>query len=100
VRIDRQDKSGEASSRSQLSQVCLLMGELDKAEAHAHQAREIDEGLGMIRELSSDYYNLAQIARTRGDEVQAAQWEAKRDEVRAELARRARGGDAADACLP
>ena len=85
---------------SQLSQVYLLMGELDKAEAHAHQAREIKESLGLIRELPRNYYTLAQIARARGDEAQAAQWEAKRDEVQAELARRARGGDAADAGLP
>lgn len=100
MRIDRQDKPGEASSRSELSRVYLLMGELDKAEAHAHQAREIDEGLGIIRELPSDYYILAQIARARGDEALAAQWKAKGDEVQAELAHRARGGDAADAGLP
>ena len=98
--IDQQNKPGEARSRSQLSQVYLLLGELDKAEAHAHQAREIDEGLSLIRQLPSDYYNLAQIARARGDEAQAAQWEAKRHEVEAELARRAQGGDAADAGLP
>ena len=41
-----------------------------------------------------------QIARERDDEAQAAQWEAKRNEVEVELARRARGGDAADAGLP
>jgi tetratricopeptide (TPR) repeat protein len=98
--IDQQDQPGEASSRSQLSQVYLLLGKLDTAEAHAHQAREIDEGLGLIRGLPVDYYNLAQIARARGDEAQAAQWEAKRNEVEAELVRRARGGDAADAGLP
>jgi tetratricopeptide (TPR) repeat protein len=97
--IDRQNKPGEASSRGWLSQFYLLIGELDKAEAHAHQAREIDEGLGLIRGLPHDYDNLAQIARARGDETQAAQWEAKRNEVQAELARRARGGAAADAGL-
>jgi tetratricopeptide (TPR) repeat protein len=100
VRIDRQDKPGEASSRNQLSQVYLLLGELEKAEAHAHQAREIDEGLGLIRGLPGDYFSLAQIARPQGDEAQAAQWEAKRHEVEAKLARRARGGEAADAGLP
>lgn len=99
MKIDRQDKPGEARSRGQLSQVYVLLGELDKAEAHAHQGREIDEGLSMIRNLPGHYYNLAQIARARGDEAQAAQWEARRDEVEAELARRARGGDAADAGL-
>jgi tetratricopeptide (TPR) repeat protein len=99
MQIDRQDNPGEARSRSQLSQVYLLMGELEKAEAHAHQAREIRESLGLIRELPHDYYALAQIARARGEEVQAAQWEAKRDEVQIELTRRARGGDAADTGL-
>jgi hypothetical protein len=91
MKIDRQDKPGEASSRSQLSRVYLLLGELDQAEAHAHQAREIDEGLSIIRQVPRDYYNLAQIAHARGHEAQAAQWEAKRNEVEAELARRARG---------
>jgi tetratricopeptide (TPR) repeat protein len=98
--IDQQDKPREAHSRGQLSRVYLLMGELEKAEAHAHQAREIDEGRGMLRYLPNYYYNLAQVARARGDEVLAAQWEAKRDEVLAELDRRAKGGDAADAGLP
>jgi tetratricopeptide (TPR) repeat protein len=97
MQIDRQNKRGEAMCRGQLSQIYLLMDELDKAEAQAHQAWEIDEDLGMMRELPRDYYNLAQIARARGDEAQAAQWEAKRDEVQAELARRARGGAASDA---
>jgi tetratricopeptide (TPR) repeat protein len=100
MHINRQDKPREASSLSQLSQGYLLMGELDKAETHAHQAREIRETRGLIRELYRSYYILAEIARARGDEAQAAQWEAKRDEVQAELACRAQGGDAADAGLP
>ena len=99
MKIDRQDKPGEATSRGQLSQVYLLLGALDQAEAHAHEARAIDEGLGLIRQLPSDYYSLAQIARARGDEAQAAHWEARQGEVEAELARRARGGVAADAGL-
>jgi tetratricopeptide (TPR) repeat protein len=97
--IDRQDKPSEAMSLGQLSRIYLLMGELDKAEAHVHQAREIDEGLGMIRNLPSYYNTLAQIARVRGDEALAAQREARRDEVTAELAHRARGSDAADTGL-
>jgi tetratricopeptide (TPR) repeat protein len=96
--IDRQDKPGEAMSRGQLSQVFLLLGELDKAEVQAHQAREIFENLG-LKEVHMAYHDLAQIARARGDEAQAAQWEAKRDEVVEELVRRARGGAAADAGL-
>jgi tetratricopeptide (TPR) repeat protein len=99
MRIDQQHKPREAESRSQLSRVYLLLGELDKAEAHAHQAREIRESLGLIRELPRVYYNLALITRARGDEAQAAQWEARRDEVQAERARRARGGDGVSAGL-
>jgi tetratricopeptide (TPR) repeat protein len=100
MQIDRQNKPGEALSRSQLSRVYLLMGELEKAEAHAHQAREINEGLGILPALFRNYNNLAQIARTRGNEAQAARWEARREEVRTELTRQARGGDEADAGLP
>ena len=100
MQIDRQNKPGEAMSRSQLSRVYLLMGELEKAEAHAYQAREINAGLDIRQALFRNYNNLAQIARTRGNEAQAVQWEARREEVRAELTRRARGGDAADAGLP
>jgi tetratricopeptide (TPR) repeat protein len=96
MEIDLQNKPGEAMSRGQLSRLYLLMGELDKAEAHVHQARETSEGLGIIRELRNDYYDLAQIARARGNEAQAAQWQVRRDEVQAELARRARGGNAVD----
>jgi tetratricopeptide (TPR) repeat protein len=99
MEIDLQNKPGEAMSHGQLSRLYLLMGELDKAEAHGHQARETNEGLGIIRELRNDYYDLAQIARARGDEAQAAQWEAKRGEIQAKLVRRARGGDAASTGL-
>jgi tetratricopeptide (TPR) repeat protein len=97
--IDRQDRPDQAASHGQLSQVYLLMGELDQAEAHAHQAREINEGLGIIRNLPIYYNTLAQIARARSDEAQAAQWELKRNEVQAELARRDQGGAAAEASL-
>ena len=99
MQIDRQNKPGEASSLSQLSQVYLLLGKLDTAEAHAHQAREIRDSLG-LKEIFRDYSTLAQIARARGYEAQAAQWEARRDGVQVDQARRARGGDAPDAGLP
>jgi tetratricopeptide (TPR) repeat protein len=100
MEVDLQKKPGEASARSELSQVYRLTGELDTAEVYAHQAREIDEDLGLIRGLAVDYYNLAQIARARGDEAQAAQWEATRHEILKELAHRAQGGAATDADLP
>jgi tetratricopeptide (TPR) repeat protein len=99
IKLDQQDKPGEADALSQLSRIYLLMGELDKAEAHAHQAREIKDKLG-LKEIFRDYYTLTQIARARGEEAQAAQWEAKQVEEQVELIRRARGSDAADAGLP
>jgi tetratricopeptide (TPR) repeat protein len=100
MQIDRQNKPGEAMSRSQLSRVYLLIGELENAEVHAYQAREINEGLCNLQGLFRNYNSLAQIARARDDKAQAAQWELRRNEVQAELARRAQGGDAADAGLP
>ncbi|MBM4032760.1 MAG: hypothetical protein FJ291_13355 [Planctomycetes bacterium] len=75
----------------QLAQIHLLLGELDEAEEHAHQSREIRERLG-LKEAYIDYNTLAEIARARGDEAQAAGWERKRDEARAELRRRATAG--------
>ncbi len=90
--VERRNQPGEARSRSQLAQLYLVTGELDKAEAHAHQARQIMENLAM-KEVAINYATLANIARARGDASQAAQWEARRDEARAELTRRAQGGD-------
>jgi uncharacterized membrane protein (UPF0127 family) len=49
MKLDWQDKRGEAMSRGRLSLVYMRLGELEKAEAHAHRAREITEGLGLIR---------------------------------------------------
>lgn len=99
MEIDRHDRPGEAMSRGQLSKLYLLMGDLEQAATQAQQAREIDESHSLIRELPRDYHNLAQIARARGDEAQAAQWEARLAEVQAELARRAQGGAVPDTGL-
>jgi hypothetical protein len=63
---------------------------LDEAKRHAHQSLEIRERLG-LKEVFRDYDALADIARARGDAAQAAEWERKRDAVRAELKRRAQG---------
>jgi len=80
-----------ALALGQLAQVHLLLGELAEAQRHAQQCLEIDERLDITRGLPSDYHTLADIARARGDAAQAAEWERKRDAVRAELQRRARG---------
>jgi len=80
----------EAATLSQLAQVLLLLGDLDEAERHAHQAREIRERLG-LKEVFRTYHTLADIARARGDEAQAAEWQRKRDAVLEEQKRRAAG---------
>jgi tetratricopeptide (TPR) repeat protein len=98
LKIEQGNKPLEATACGQLSQVYLLMDALDQAEEYAHRAREIHESLG-LKEVHREYHTLAAIARARGNEAQAVQWEARRDEVLAELARRARGGDAANAGL-
>jgi tetratricopeptide (TPR) repeat protein len=92
LRVRQDDKPGEAMARGQLARVSLLTGEMDKAEEHAHKAREISETLGLLRELPVYYDTLADVARARGEEAQAVEWEAKRDAVREELVRPARGG--------
>jgi tetratricopeptide (TPR) repeat protein len=93
--VERDDKPGEAGARGQLAKLCLLTGELDKAEEHVHRAREIVESLGLFRDLPKCYSDLAKIPRARGDEAQAAGWEAKLDAVWKELDRRAGGGQGA-----
>ncbi len=99
LHVEHRDQPCEARSLSQLAQLYLLTGELDKAEACAHQARLIHESLG-LKEVVFVYKTLADIARARGDESQVVRWEAKRDELRADLARRAQGGDATGVNLP
>jgi tetratricopeptide (TPR) repeat protein len=80
-----------AMSHGQLAKIHLLLGELDQAEEHSHQALEIEERFGLLPALERRYDVLADIAYARNDPSQAAEWERKRDEVRAELDRRARG---------
>lgn len=83
-------KPDEALAWGQLARVLLLLGDLDEAEDHAHQAREIFERLG-LKEAHMAYHDLARIARARGDEARAAEWQRKRDAVLEELDRRAAG---------
>ena len=92
----RNNKPGEADSLGQLAQIHLLLGDLDSAERHAHAAREIRESLG-LKEAWMDYDTLAEIAQARGDTRAAAEWTQKRDDLHAELERRAGGGGGMDA---
>lgn len=99
MELARHNQPGEAMARSQLARLYLLMGDLEQSTAQAQQARETRERLGLLRELPYDYDTLARIAHACGNQAQATYWEARRAEVRAELARLAQGGAAADTGL-
>lgn len=81
------DRRGLAAALGQLAQIRLLLGDSEQAEELSHEAREIREQLG-AEEVWQDYDTLADVARARGDEAAAFEWEAKRDAVLAELERR------------
>ncbi|MBI3270571.1 MAG: tetratricopeptide repeat protein [Planctomycetes bacterium] len=90
VSVETQNQPRQASSHFQLSKVYRLLNDLDAAERHAHQGREICERLGS-NDVHLDYHNLAQIAHARGDAAQAADWERKRDAAAAAQEQRAQG---------
>jgi hypothetical protein len=69
----------------------FLLGDLTAAEHHAHAAREIYESFRDPHGWT-EYAILAEIATARGDATGAAEWAGKRDELRAELKRRAGDG--------
>jgi hypothetical protein len=87
----RGNKPDEAGSWCLLAQIHLRLGDLAAAERHAHEDRKFHESLG-LKEAWMDYNTLSEIAQTRGDLAAAAEWAKKRDDVLAELKRRARGG--------
>jgi tetratricopeptide (TPR) repeat protein len=84
------DEPLAAGAGNQLAKIHLLLGELDQAEAEAHDARGIRERLG-LKEVWMDYALLAQVAHARGPghAAEAEAWEQKRDQLGAELDRRA-----------
>ncbi len=86
----QKDKPHEAASWSQLAQIHLHLGDLAAAERHSHEAREIHESLG-LKEALWDYNNLLETAKARGDLTAAAEWAKKRDDLQAEVKRRAGG---------
>jgi tetratricopeptide (TPR) repeat protein len=92
LRIQRasENKPGEANSLSELARTHLLVGNLAAAERHAHESRQIREFLGH-KEVFKDYNTLSEIAAARRDTAGAAEWARKRDELFAELERRAGG---------
>jgi len=94
IKLEMQNQVGAASSYSQLGVLHWMLGELDKAEENARQALKIHESLN-LPDVYKTYNILALIARDRGNEAAAAQWEAKRDAKMEEL-RRLRRGESTD----
>jgi len=90
IKEELSNQPAAALAHNALAKIYYLLGNLDKAEEHAHRSREIFEGLG-LKEVANSYAGLAAIARARGNEAQAADWQRKCEELRAELQRRAQG---------
>jgi tetratricopeptide (TPR) repeat protein len=88
IRQALDNKPDEAASWGQLAQIHLRIGDLSAAERHAHEALQIHEFLG-LKEVFIDYHILSSIAQARGDLATAAEWARKRDDLLAELERRA-----------
>jgi tetratricopeptide (TPR) repeat protein len=91
IKQARGNKPTEANSWGQLARIHLRLGDLAAAERHAHEARQIHESLG-LKEAWRAYHTLSEIAQARGDLTAAAEWAKKRDDLLAELERRAGGG--------
>lgn len=91
ISLEMGNQVDAAASYSQLGVLYGELGELDEAEQYARQSLEIRESLD-LPDVYKVYANLADIARARGDEVRAAEWQAKCDAKMAELERLARGG--------
>ena len=88
--LENENQVGVASSYFQLGVLHRMVGELDEAERNLREGLAIDEALN-LPDVYKDYSNLAEIARARGDEAAAAEWQAKRDAKLAELKRLRRG---------
>nr|VFJ86396.1 MAG: Tetratricopeptide repeat-containing protein [Candidatus Kentron sp. H]VFJ88269.1 MAG: Tetratricopeptide repeat-containing protein [Candidatus Kentron sp. H]VFJ95491.1 MAG: Tetratricopeptide repeat-containing protein [Candidatus Kentron sp. H] len=86
IKLTMQDQLGAAASYSNLGLVYFMSENLKAAEENLRQALMIREPLNHPR-LLQIYDGLMEIARARGDEQAAAQWQAKRDAKQAELER-------------
>jgi hypothetical protein len=90
LELERNNQPGAASSYAQLGKLYGMRGDLDQAEKNLLQALQIRAPLNHPN-LWMVYANLADVARARGDENAAAEWQAKSDAHRAEIQHRERG---------
>jgi len=89
---DHGNQPNEAMALVQLARIELRLGNFDSAIQYALRGLAIDEELWILPELHADYGTLSEIAQARGDLAAAAEWAKKRDDLLAELERRAGGG--------
>lgn len=90
INLERQDQVGATSSYGQLGVLYRMLGNLDQAEKNMLGALKIYESLN-LPDIYKVYKVLAYIARDRGDQQAAAQWQAKADAKWAEVQRLRRG---------
>lgn len=90
VWLEMNNRVNTAAAYSQLGVLYRMLGEWKQAEEHSMQALRIHEELNHP-DVYRDYWNLADIARARGDAPAAAGWQAKYEAKVAKLARLARG---------
>lgn len=84
ISLEMENQVLAAASYFQLGVLYRMLGELDQAEKYAMEALKIYEKLG-LPEVYKDYYNLAAIARDKGDDKAAAKWQAKYEAKKKEV---------------
>ena len=98
IKLEREDQIAAASSYCGLGALHLLLGDLDRAEKYLQQGLSIFEALN-LPDVHAVYHNMALVARARGDDNAATEWQAKYDAKVAEL-RRLRRGNGMDVGVP
>ncbi|MFC1718198.1 tetratricopeptide repeat protein [Candidatus Poribacteria bacterium] len=90
IKLEMDNQVGAAASYSQLGILYQMLGDLDQAEENSKQALEIRKSLN-LPDVYKSYGVLAEIARARGDQEAAAEWQAKYEAKVAELEKLRRG---------
>ncbi|MCP5085399.1 MAG: tetratricopeptide repeat protein, partial [Rhodobacteraceae bacterium] len=99
IMLEMGNQVGAALSYMELGKTYRLLGDFEQAEKQLHQALQLHESLN-IPDVFKTYWNLAALARDRGNAAAAAQWQAKYDAKRAELDARNRADGAGQAANP
>lgn len=90
IKLEGQDQVGAALSFMELGQTWRLLGDFTQAEDNLKLALQIHESL-QLPDVYKTYWNLMELARDRGDQQAAAQWQAKYEAKWAEVQRLRRG---------